>query len=175
MSRKRSIAIGIGAFGASIAALESVPQGEFASIAILVFVGGLAAIGLIGGPRLPLAIRLFSTLMIFYFGYGMSLVGRTEGPGLTRLNVISALGYFVTFALLPGTCLVRLWPLRKGLVVFAALLPVSLAAAMLVAGIEECLFVQKYGSTGVGPTPRWTVSTHWLSYDREAQRLDGSD
>jgi hypothetical protein len=47
--------------------------------------------------------------------------------------------------------------------------------AGVVASVEEQLFIYKYRDTGVGATARWTVSNHWLSYDRDAQRLNGSD
>ena len=59
---------------------------------------------------------------------------------------------------------------------FARLAPAGgFAMALLVAGIEERVFVIKYRDTGVGPTPRWTVGTHWLAYDRDTGRLYGSD
>jgi hypothetical protein len=52
---------------------------------------------------------------------------------------------------------------------------VSLALASLVAGFEERQFVKLHRAHGIGPTPRWTVSHHWLSYDVEKQQLYGSD
>ena len=36
-------------------------------------------------------------------------------------------------------------------------------------------FIQKHGETGIGPTARWTVSSHWLSYDAKTKKLSGSD
>jgi hypothetical protein len=67
----------------------------------------------------------------------------------------------------------RVGGLRIALLV--AVLPTSLALAFGVAGIEEAMFIQKHKETGIGPTARWTVSNHWLSYNAQTGKLDGSD
>ena len=75
----------------------------------------------------------------------------------------------------PGLCLLRLWRWKFGAILLGSLLPVGFALALVVAGIEERLFVIKYRDNGIGPTPRWMVGTHWLAYDRDTRRLYGSD
>jgi len=95
--------------------------------------------------------------------------------GYTDYSYKMAFMYFGIFAALPALCLARLWRGRMAVLLLTALLPVSLLAAGVVARVEERTFIARYQDVGVGPTPRWTVSMHWLSYDREAQRLNGSD
>ena len=118
---------------------------------------------------------MFATTFILYFSYGMCLVGRTMEPRFTRYTISMALTFFGLFAVVPTLSLLRLWPQRVAVALVIACLPLSLTTAAVVAGVEEPLFVQKYRDTGVGTTPRWTVSNHWLSYDRETRRLNGSD
>jgi hypothetical protein len=114
-------------------------------------------------------------MLVLYWAYGMCLLGRTMEPGLTKTTIGMALIFFVMYGLWPGLVLLRLWPLRSGITCLIALFPIAFLIAALVGGTEEYLFVRKYRDTGVGPTPRWTVPHHWLAYDREKQRLDGSD
>jgi len=153
-------------------------------VELIPVVGGLVWIGVAGvlmivalvrGQRLPLAFRAFATGVFFYHGYSMCLHGRTMEPGFTRYTVSMALTYFAMFALSPGISLIRIWRPRPGVSLLGLLFSVSFGAAALVAGFEEHFFISKYRDTGIGPTARWTVSHHWLSYDREARRLDGSD
>jgi glucose dehydrogenase len=155
-----------------VALSEVLPGG---GLILIVATAALALTAAIGGTRLPLALRLFATIIIFYFGYSMCLVGRTMEPLLTRYTVSMALASFGLFAVVPSLSLLRLWTRRAALVLVIAVLPLSLVAASVVAGIEERIFAQKHRDTGVGPTPRWTVSNHWLSYDRDTQHLNGSD
>jgi len=86
-----------------------------------------------------------------------------------------AVTIFLMYGAIPGFALLRLWPFRRGIVLLCALFPASFALACLAGSMEEYLFVQKYKDTGVGPTARWTVPHHWLAYDKEHKRLDGSD
>ena len=96
-------------------------------------------------------------------------------PRLTRCTVSMALTCFSGFALMPTLSLLRLWRRSVAVALVIVVLPLSFVAASVVAAIEEQRFVQKHQDTGVGPTPRWTVSNHWLSYDRATGHLNGSD
>ena len=95
--------------------------------------------------------------------------------GLTRTTIGMAMTCFVIYGIWPGIAFMRLWSARTGILLLCLFLPASLAIAHVVASTEEYLFVQKYKETGVGPTGRWTISQHWLAYDKEHKRLDGSD
>ena len=141
---------------------------------LLLLVVCLTVVGLTWGRRLPLWIRVFTTGVVFYFGYSLCLVGRTMGHGFTSDTFESSLGCFLFFATLPTLGLFRLWQGRVRTAILLSALPVSLAFATLVAAYEEHRFIQRH-SQGVGPTARWTVSNHWLAYDAETQRLSGSD
>jgi hypothetical protein len=158
---------------AVLAALSEILPGG--GMFLLVAVAALASVAAIGGTRLPLVLKVWATTFIMYFGYSTCLLGRTMEPGFTGYTVSMALVCFGLLACLPAISLLRLWRPRVAVVLLVTILPLSLTAAALVAGIEERLFVQKYRDTGAGPTPRWTVSNHWLSYDRETHRLNGSD
>jgi O-antigen ligase len=158
---------------AMLAALcEVLPAG---GLVLMVAVAVLALTAAVGGTRLPLGLKVFATASLFYFGYAMCLIGRTMEPRLTTSTVGMALYYFGLFAVVPTLSLLRLWRQRVAVALVIVVLPLSLFAAAVVAGVEEHLFIQKYRDTGVGPTPRWTVSNHWLSYDRVAGKLHGSD
>ena len=158
---------------AAIAALsEAVPVG---GVAFLVVVVALAIAAFTRGERLPLTVKVLVTASIYYLGYSVCLGGRTMEPRLNAHAVSMALLSFVLFAAAPTISIVRLWRPRVALILMAAILPVSLLTAATVAAVEEHLFIQKYRDTSVGPTPRWTVSNHWLSYDHKTQRLEGSD
>jgi hypothetical protein len=172
MNMERQIGLGIGLGVVLPAMFEFVPNGD---ICILVSLGLVTLVGLIGGERLPVFIRVFFTVLIFYFGAEMALVGRTFAPGLTTYTFGMALSHFVLIGIWPVLSLLRLWTggLRVALVV--AVLPVSLALAFAVAGMEEFIFVQKHKVSGAGPTARWTIGSHWMSYDAKTGRLNGSD
>ena len=135
----------------------------------------LALCGLVFGPRLPIALRVFTTGVVMFLGFGVCLEGRAAAPGLTAYTTEMALSRFFSIALLPVLSLVRLWPRRLALSLIVSAFPVSFALAALAAHIEENLFVRRYHESGVGPTARWTVSSSWLSYDAQTHRLDGSD
>jgi hypothetical protein len=160
-----------------IANTESVPVG---GLLFLIVVSATVLTSLAGGKDLPLGFRVFATAAIFYFGYAMCLIGRTEEPGHLLLGYSeptykSAFLYFAMLAATPALCLARLWRRRLAILFLTALLPVCLIAAGVVASIEERQFIARYRDVGVGPTARRTVSMHWLSYDRDARRLNGSD
>lgn len=172
---KTSLQIGTGfaAIAAFVAATELLPM-VGGLVCMLLAVAFMIA-GLALGHKLPLALRIFATGLFFYYGYSMCLIGRTMGPGISAYTFGAAIGMFFLFGLLPALSLVRVWRPALGISLIALLFPTSLGVALLVAGIEEHLFVRKHRETGVGPTARWTVSNHWLSYDRETQKLNGSD
>jgi len=172
MTRSRQIISGILAGVALFVALEFVPDGD-----LVIMIGGalLLLFGLIWGTRLPLMLRVFITACTFYWGYIACLIGRTMQPGLTGYTVGMALSVFVIYGCWPGIALFRLWRPKIAAGLLCALLPVAFTLAAVVAGTEEYLFIRKYHDTGVGVTKRWTVSNHWLSYDKDAHRLDGSD
>jgi hypothetical protein len=142
----------------------------------LVLLGAALIISLAAGARyLSLSARTFITTQIFCWNFMLCLLGRTVEPGITRGNTSMVLLYFGIYGFVPGLCLMRLWRWKFGAILLGSLLPIGFALALLVAGIEERVFVIKYRDTGVGPTPRWTVGTHWLAYDRDTRRLCGSD
>ena len=172
MRTSRQIVAGILAGLALFVALEFVPDGD-----LVIMIGGavLLLVGLIWGTRLPLMFRAFVTACIFYWAYIACLVGRTMQPGLSGYTIGMALTVFVIYGAWPAIGLFRLWRPKIAVGLLCALLPVSFMLAEVVAGTEEYLFIRKYRDTGVGVTKRWTVSNHWLSYDKDAQRLDGSD
>jgi hypothetical protein len=155
------------------AAIELLPS-VLGGMVRMALAGTLMILGLVFGQKLPLTIRVFATSLFFYYGYSMCLLGRTMEPGINAHTFGAALGMSI-FGLLPALSLVRVWRPALGISLIAILLPLSLGAAFIAAGIEEHLFVRKYRETGVGPTARWTVAHHWLSYNRERQKLYGSD
>jgi hypothetical protein len=149
------------------------PNGELIYLFLL---GTTLIISLAAGTRhLSLPARIFITTQIFCWNFMLCLLGRTVEPGITMGNTYMALIYFGIYVFVPGLCLLRLWRLKLGAILLGSLLPIGFALALLVAGIEERVFIIKYRDTGIGPTPRWTVGTHWLAYDHAAGRLYGSD
>jgi len=132
-------------------------------------------VGLIKGQRMSVFLRALISVLILYWGYSACLAGRTMEVGLTYTTVSMAIGLFFICGGLPGLALLRLWPNPKGAAFLCTLLPASFLLACFVASAEEYLFVQKHKDTGIGPTARWTVPHHWLAYDKEHKRLDGSD
>lgn len=134
----------------------------------------LALAAVIGGRRLPLSLRIVATGTIAYLGYGMCLLGRTMEPHLTIHNAAMALICFACGAFLPTLALLRAWQGRLRVAVVTGMLPFCLAAAFGVAAFEEYTFVRQHPH-GAGPTPRWTVSMHWLAYDADRRALSGSD
>ena len=149
------------------------PDGE---LIYLVLLGATLIITLATGTRhLSMPARIFITTQIFCWNFMLCLLGRTVEPGITRGNTSMALLYFGIYGFVPGLCLLRLWRWKLGAIFLGSLLPVGFALALVVAGIEERVFIIKYRDTGVGPTPRWTVGIHWLAYDRDTGRLYGSD
>jgi glucan phosphoethanolaminetransferase (alkaline phosphatase superfamily) len=159
-------------FAGYILLLEQIPAGGLVAMIVVILAALLAVIV---GSRLPLIVRLLITGLVFEFGYSMCLVGRTMEPGFTGHTLGMALFMFVLFASLPFLSLIRIWSRRTGLWLLVVALPVSLGIAVLVAAFEEWQFVQRHRTTGIGPTARWTVSNHWLSYDAAQQQLHGSD
>jgi hypothetical protein len=151
---------------------EAVPDH---GISLLVAMALLTITSLIGGLSLPLFVRCFFTVLIFYFASTICLVGRTMEPGLTAYTIGMALTCFGMLALWPAISLLRLWQGRLRLLFALLVFPAGLFFACIVAGAEEQIFIRIHQDGGVGPTARWTVSNHWLSYDAETKSLDGSD
>lgn len=162
----------VGAFIGYVALVESLQYGFFLEMG-MVGLGAMTA--LVGGRSLPIPLRLFITVVFFDFGYGMCLVGRTMGPGLTIPAVGMAAFFFGMMALYPFLAVFRIWRVRTALVLMLLSFPVCFAVAAGVAGYEEAEFVRKHEAKGVGPTPRWTVSNHWLAYSATERKLTGSD
>ena len=146
-----------------------------ATVIALIVATGALLVGLIKGQKLPLSVRACLSLLLLYWGYAACLGGRTMEVGLTVTTIGMAITCFLIYGVWPGVMLLRIWPIRVGILLFCLLLPASFAIAHVVAATEEYLFVQKHKATGVGPTARWTISQHWLAYDKEHKRLDGSD
>lgn len=140
-------------------------------IYLLLFAVALIIGAAAGARLLSLPARIFITTQIFCWNFMLCLLGRTVEPGITRGNTSMVLLYFGIYGIVPGLCLLRLWRWKFGAILLGSLLPVGFALALIVAGIEERVFVIKYRETGIGPTPRWTVGTHWLAYDRDTKRL----
>lgn len=135
--------------------------------------GILAFVLAIGGRGLPLMVRVVATGVIFFFAFQLFLIGRTAEPFLSGYTV----GMAITFgciAVVPGLALIRGWQGRARIWLCSLMLPISFASACLVAAYEESQFVAQHRN-GVGPTNRWTVPMHWLSYDAATQKLQGSD
>jgi hypothetical protein len=172
MKTERQIGVGTIAGVVLATVFELVPDH---GISALIGMAIVALVGLAVGQRLPMLVRVMFTVLIFYFGATMALVGRTMEPGLTRYTFGWALNCFAIVALLPSLALLRLWDGRLRVALVVAVLPVSMTLAFAVAGIEEAAFIQKHKETGIGPTARWTVSNHWLSYNAKTGKLDGSD
>jgi len=142
----------------------------------LVLFGAALIISFAAGTRhLSMSARVFITAQIFCWNFMLCLLGRTVEPGITRGNTYMALLYFGMYGFVPGLCLLRLWRWKVGAIFLGSLLPIGFALALVVAGIEEQVFIIKYRETGIGPTPRWTVGMHWLAYDHDTGRLYGSD
>ncbi len=168
---RKEIVIGFLVTLAVAGASEVMPQGG--SFLMLV-AGGFATANLFGGLRLPFAVRALSTMILFYFGYQICLLGRTTEPGLTRYTIQWMLMAFLLIGLLPSLTLARIWNGKTPILLLTLIFPWSFLAAAGVAEFEEWQFVRKHAS-GVGPTARWTVSNHWLSYDAQTKQLHGSD
>jgi len=172
MTTPRQVVLGVLVAVGLFVSLEFVPDGD-----LVIMIGGalLLLVALIRGTRLPLMFRVFITACMFYWAYIACLVGRTMQPGFTGYTIGMALTMFAIYGWWPGIVLFRLWRPKFAVSLLCALLPIGLTLAAVVAGTEEYLFIRKYQDTGVGVTKRWTVSNHWLSYDKYAHRLDGSD
>jgi hypothetical protein len=95
-------------------------------------------------------------------------------PSLSAYTFQMALLHSTLFAALPTIALLRGWQGRVRGLVCSLMLPVAFICACLMAAFEESQFIAQH-SGGVGPTPRWTVPHHWLSYDPVTKQLCGSD
>jgi hypothetical protein len=143
-------------------------------VIVIAIVVVAAVFALDGRRQLTLLARLFITGVFFDFAYGMCLIGRTSQPGLNGDAIGTAFIFFLVSAF-PFPTLFCLWPRKIATALVIAAFPVSLALASLVAGFEEQQFVKLHRASGIGPTARWTISQHWLSYDAQEQVLYGSD
>ena len=150
-------------------------NGPTATLISLALQASILIYGVARGLKAPLALRAFLSILVLNWAFGACLMGRTTGPGLTGETSGMAVTTLLLYGAVPGLALIRFWPRRVGAASFLALFPLAFLLATTAAGLEEYLFVQKYQSTGVGPTSRWTVSMHWLAYDKGTHRLGGSD
>ena len=144
-------------------------------ISLFVTIAVVTIASLVGGTRLPLFVRVLFTVLIFHFASAACLVGRTMEPGLTAYTIGMALIIFGTYALWPALSLFRLWQGRLRVALTLLVLPAGLIVGCGVAAAEEMIFIRMHQIHGVGPTARWTVPMHWLSYDAESKVLNGSD
>lgn len=150
---------------------EFIPAGGFVW---MLLTAALALAVLVRGCELSLTFRVVATGVTFYYAYKMCLLGRTMGPFLSVYTFKMALFCFTLFAALPTLALLRGWQGRARVLVCSLMLPVAFVCACSVAAFEESQFIAQHRA-GVGPTPRWTVSHHWLSYDSATGELYGSD
>lgn len=160
-----------------IATLTLVLVGELSRVGglmLLAVVALLAVASAMWGKKSPLFLRVLTTGATLYYGYLMCLLGRTTGPHFTVNTALAASFMFGAFVTLPLLALLRIWSGHLRVVIVACLFPISLAAASAVAAFEEHEFIQQHRE-GVGPTPRRTVSHHWLAYDAQTKRLSGAD
>ena len=132
----------------------------------LILLGAALIISLAAGTRhLSLPARIFITTQIFCWNFMLCLLGRTVEPGITRGNTYMALLYFGMYGFVPGLCLLRLWRWKFGAIFLGLLLPVGFALALVVAGIEERLFVIK--------TEYNNSNLRNCRYEEPARTLDG--
>jgi len=125
------------------------------------------------GRRLSLTLRVVATGCTLHYAFQMCLVGRTMAPFLSAYTIQMSLMHFAIFAALPTIALMRAWQGRTRVLVCSLMLPMAFVCACSVAAFEESRFIAQH-NRGVGPTPRWTVSHHWLSYN-PSTGLQGSD
>lgn len=147
------------------------PAGGFIS---MLFMALLALIVAVRGSSLPLSFRVAATGFTLYYSFEVCLLGRTMEPFLSAYTLRMTLLHFVLFAALPTMALLRAWRGTTQVLVCSLMLPVAFIVACSVATFEEFQFISLHRA-GVGPTPRWTVPHHWLSYDATTKQLDGSD
>lgn len=153
--------------------IQLLPTGGGLVAMVVVLLLSVAAV--VAGRHFPLGWKVFATGVVYFYGFSMCLLGRTMEPGLTAYTSRMALICFGVFALVPGLSLLRLWNRQRAVWLLALLTPASFGLSALTAMAEEKWFVHQHREAGAGPTPRWTVSHHWLSYDAKTGVLDGSD
>jgi hypothetical protein len=163
----------LGAAIAIIAAvgLELMPAGGLLAMLIT---ATLTLTVVVRGHELSLTFRMLATVFICCYAYQVCLLGRTMAPYLTAYTFRMAIFHFGIFAALPTIALLRCWQGGARVLVCSLAFPIALICACLVAAFEESQFIDQHRA-GVGPTPRWTVSHHWLSYDSSTGQLNGSD
>jgi hypothetical protein len=171
MSAKSQIILGAAVVLVAAVVMEFIPAGV---LIWMLFTAVLALIMAVRGRGLSLTLRVIATGSTFYYAYLMCLLGRTMEPFLSAYTFRMALLHFSIFAALPMLALLRGWEGRARVLLCSLTLPVGFICACAVAAFEEFQFVAQHPS-GVGPTPRWTVSHHWLSYDSASGQLNGSD
>lgn len=171
MNAKVQTGLGLGAVLAFVAWRESTTGQAWV---VLVVVYSLAVAAAVGGARLPLLVRVLASGATAYLAYGLCLMGRTMEPHFTVRGFGMAFLAFAWCAMVPTLALLRAWRGRVRVFVVGMMFPLALALACAVAEYEERLFVRHH-PRGVGPTARWTVPDHWLSYDAESGVLAGSD
>jgi hypothetical protein len=171
MNTRSQLILGIILVATAAAATEFLPAGGFIWMLLTTI---LVLVMVVFGSRLPFIFRVIATGFTFYLAYQMCLLGRTMEPFLSAYTLRMALLHFGIFAALPTIALIRGWQGGSRALVCSLILPVAFVCACSVAAFEESRFISQHGS-GIGPTPRWTVSNHWLAYDPATDRLYGSD
>ena len=97
------------------------------------------------------------------------------GVGVNVHTLTSAMLFFFLFASWPHCVLFRMWRRRAATLWCLMAAPLALVVACVFAGVEEHLFVQKHRAEGADPTPRYTVTMHWMAYDAQSGQLRGAD
>lgn len=149
--------------------------GDFGGIVFLFAGFGLVCAALYKGRNLNMIFRTVLVISIVYFSYAMTLQGRTMGTGLDFHTVKYTAIFFALFGLPSHLVMLRLFRRPAAYRAIALGAFASISGALAVASVEEMLFVAKHRHTGAGPTPRWTIPHHWMSYDAGNHKLEGSD
>jgi len=136
--------------------LADVFQLSVLPLAVLVVLGSMVVI--VGGQSLPLWLRTAVTVLVVYWAFSTSLVGRTMEPGLSLQTASLALTYLGMLGLPPLLSALRAWDWPMGAIVLALSIPTAVLSSFLVAHVEEAVFVWIHREHGSGPKPRWTVT-----------------
>lgn len=138
------------------------------------FIYATALISLIFGCKLRLFIRIFISGIIFYYSFWICLTLRTWEPGNFRVSIIEVPIIYTCIYAFPVLSFTRIWQGKLRSTILITIFPLTFILACMLATYEEYEFVKQH-PTGIGPTPRWTISDSWLAYDAKNKKLYGSD